>query len=92
MIGPLNKPDFLDSLTRVSVRSAFPDFKFQYWGFSVDPNNPLRVWFFAQVSGTMTRDWHVNGNTFRATNKSIQSPPEAHSMEWTTDRKIRCAC
>ena len=62
----------------------------QTWGHSVDPDNPLRVWYFAQISGTMTKDWDVNGQFFPATNKPIQSAPEAHSIEWTADGKVRC--
>ena len=63
----------------------------QTWGHSVDPNNPLRVWYFAQISGTMTKDWDVNGQFFPATNKPIESAPEAHSIEWTADGKVRYA-
>lgn len=88
-IGPFNKSDYVRSLTKVGAKSAFPDMKFKTWGHSVDPDNPLRVWYFAQISGTMTKDWDVNGQFFPATNKPIQSAPEAHSIEWTADGKVR---
>ena len=63
----------------------------KFRGHSVDPKTPIRAWYFAQVSGTMTKDWDVNGQYFPATNRPIESAPEAHSIEWTADGKVKCA-
>lgn len=38
----------------------------------------------------MTKDWDVNGQFFPATGNKIKSAPEAHSVEWTEEGKVRC--
>lgn len=52
VIGPLNKRDYIDVLDYFSVYRAFPDIEANCFGFSVDPDDPHRVWFLVRASGT----------------------------------------
>ena len=54
--------------------------------------DPMRVWFFSQVTGTHTQPWQFGGGaTFPPTGGKIQNGTEANSVIWTPDRKVKCA-
>ena len=48
VIGPLNKRDYKEVLDYFSIYKAFPDMDPNCFGFTVDPENPLRVWYFVR--------------------------------------------
>ena len=55
VIGPLNKVDYEQVLEYFSIYKAFPDINPNCFGYSIDPDNPLRVWFQLRASGTYTK-------------------------------------
>ena len=55
VIGPLNKVDYEEVLEYFSIYKAFPDINPNCFGYSIDPDNPLRVWFQLRASGTYTK-------------------------------------
>ena len=91
MVGPLLKKQYIEAINGFQVWKAFPDYDMGAFGFSVDPCDPMRVWFFSRSTGTMTNDWQMIGTTLKATNKPIQNGIEALSMIWTPERKVKCA-
>lgn len=52
VIGPLNKQDYAEVLEYFSVYKALPDIQPNCFGFSTDPQDPYRVWFFLRATGT----------------------------------------
>lgn len=54
VIGPLCKKDYLDTLATFGIFTAFPDISPNAFGFTVDPEEPRRVWFFVRNTGTNT--------------------------------------
>ena len=91
MVGPLLKKQYIEAINGFQVWKAFPDYDMGAFGFSIDPCDPMRVWFFSRSTGTMTNDWQMMGTTLKATNKPIQNGIEALSMIWTPERKVKCA-
>lgn len=51
VVGPLNKTEFCKIFGGFNIDKAFPlddDRKDNYFGFTIDPTEPNRVWFFAR--------------------------------------------
>ena len=44
VVGPLPKEKFLEAFASFKIEEAFPDAKFNYYAFRVDPFEPNRVW------------------------------------------------
>ena len=51
-VGPLSKAEFLDAADGFGIYEAFPDFDNRYFGFTVDPIEPGRVWFMTRLCAT----------------------------------------
>jgi hypothetical protein len=53
VIGPLNKPDYVDVVDNYfKIYEAFPDLNSNCYGFTVDVVDPLTVRFFVKATGT----------------------------------------
>ena len=71
VIGPLSKDDYLSTLGTFAIYKAFPDINPNAFGFSVDPQDPQRVWFLVRNTGTnsgplglgLGLEWPASGNT-----------------------------
>merc|ERR1712038_1562035 len=48
VVGPLTKTEFCTIFSSFKVHDAFPNGIGNYFGFTVDPVEPNRVWFFAR--------------------------------------------
>ena len=85
IIGPLGKEEFLNAANGFQVYEAFPDFDNRYFGFTVDPLEPGRVWFFTRLIATNT------GNLFgsKPTNKTVELPPQVFSFKFHESGKIQ---
>ena len=56
VVGPLKKDPFLAAFQSFKLDEGFPDAKFNYYHFRVDPFEPSRVWYDARFFGTNTGD------------------------------------
>ena len=56
VVGPLKKEPFLAAFQSFKLDEGFPDAKFNYYHFRVDPFEPSRVWYDARFFGTNTGD------------------------------------
>jgi len=85
IVGPLGKEEFLTAAGSFDVYKAFPDFDNRYFGFTVDPLEPGRVWFFVRLVGTNT------GGLFgRAPNNRVaELPPQVFSMKFNEEGKVK---
>jgi hypothetical protein len=92
IIGPLNKKDYLFTLGECfQVFKVFPDIKANAWGFSIDPENPNKVWYMVRNTGTMENDWTLvpNISSIKANGKKVKGPPETHSILFDDDMKVK---
>eukprot|EP00392_Amoebophrya_sp_AT5.2_P002533 g2538.t1 len=100
VVGPLSKKEFVDAFSSFGVRETFPGTRGNFFGFTVDPLEPDRVWFFSR--GEMTMSGPLKVPTFsssssartsshltllRPSHKRILTPPQALSMSFTADGK-----
>ena len=49
MAGPVNKTNYKAQLEGLAVYKAFPDISPNPFGFCIDPDDPLRVWFWVRT-------------------------------------------
>jgi hypothetical protein len=91
VVGPLNKKDYLFTLGSFKIYEAFPDIKANAWGFSIDPENPNKVWFMVRNSGTFKNDLTLvpNVQSIKANGKEVKGCPETHSLLFDDDMKIK---
>eukprot|EP00892_Ulva_mutabilis_P010452 jgi/Ulvmu1/777/UM010_0151.1 len=89
VVGPLTKDQYVAALSSFQVEEAFPDIQTNAFGYSIDPQDPYRVWFFTQTTGTHTGNFSFAGNTIPPTGGKIQNGTEANSIIWTPDRKVK---
>jgi hypothetical protein len=83
VIGPIGKAEYLKALGNFNLADSF-DITGRNFGFSVDPFQPNRVWFFSRVKA-------VHTGTFmgaQPTGKEITYPPQIHHIDFNNDGKI----
>jgi hypothetical protein len=92
VIGPLNKKDYLFTLGECfKVFEVFPDINANAWGFSIDPENPNKVWYMVRTTGTFVNDWTLvpNVSSIKANGKKVKGAPETHSLLFDDDMKVK---
>ena len=52
VVGPLSKDAFVSAISSVDIKTGFPDFNPEFYGFRVDPFEGNRVWYTARGRGT----------------------------------------
>mmetsp|Transcript_12854 Transcript_12854/g.31528 ORF Transcript_12854/g.31528 Transcript_12854/m.31528 type:complete len:417 (-) Transcript_12854:296-1546(-) len=77
VVGPLNKEEFIRAYTGFKVKEALPDLKENIFGWSVDPMEPNRVWWFTRSIGTHTGQF---GGSIQPTGIRVEWPPEVNSV------------
>merc|ERR1711963_414674 len=84
VVGPLNKKQYLNALQNFDLEESF-DIQGNVYGFTVDPMQPGRVWFFNRANAK-----HVN--TFlgaKPTEKIIKLPPQINFFQFDRLGKVR---
>jgi len=90
-IGPLCKRDFVHNMDLLAPYKAFPDVAPNAFGFTQDPRNPFKVWFFVRLCGKHTEDWQPNPflPAIKATYRQVECPIETNSLTFSPDGKIK---
>lgn len=96
VIGPLCKKDFVATLTSMSAQGksgfaeAFPDLESNNFGYSVDPTEPKRVWYFTRPRGTFLGPFdNPTAGRIDPTGAKYIGPPEARSVIFDEDGKVK---
>ena len=90
VIGPLNKKDYQEVLEYFSIYKAFPDINPNCFGFSIDPDEPLRVWYQLRASGTYTKPLGGPiGTIIKPDGQRYQGSTETWSLTFDENLKAR---
>ena len=90
VIGPLNFADYKEVLSYFSIYKAFPDIDPNCFGYTVDPENPLRVWFFVRATGTYQRPLGGPiGNLIRPDQQTYRGSPETWSLTFDDTKRLK---
>eukprot|EP00529_Nitzschia_sp_RCC80_P030511 CAMPEP_0113485098 /NCGR_PEP_ID=MMETSP0014_2-20120614/24308_1 /TAXON_ID=2857 /ORGANISM="Nitzschia sp." /LENGTH=291 /DNA_ID=CAMNT_0000378733 /DNA_START=144 /DNA_END=1019 /DNA_ORIENTATION=+ /assembly_acc=CAM_ASM_000159 len=91
-IGPLNKQDYFSTMDTFGIYKAFPDISPNCFGYSIDPQNPNRVWFMVRNTGTFTGEPGLGfgGDAYFPPNgATLQGSPETFSIIFDEDQKVK---
>lgn len=80
VVGPLTKDAFVKAIGSVDFTTAFPNWTPQFYGFHVDPLEPLtnRVWYTARGRGM--NDGPLPPFAPQASGKEVINPPQVCSI------------
>lgn len=84
VVGPINKVEYLNALGTFRLQDAF-DIAPQFFGFSVDPLQPNRVWFFNRVTATHSLGPFMG---VEPSGKEILYPPQVHHLDFDESGQI----
>ena len=90
-IGPLNKADYLSTMDTFGIYRALPDIKPNPFGFSIDPQNPRKVWFIIRNTGTFNGEplGLGAGLTFPPNGSKLEGCPETFSLTFDEEDKVK---
>ena len=91
-IGPLNKKDYLATMDTFKIYEGIPDISPNAWGFSIDPQDPDRVWLMVRNTGTFTGEAGIglgNGQSIKPNGAKLEGCPETFSLTFDENRKLK---
>jgi hypothetical protein len=88
VIGPINRADLAGSQKGLGLRAAFPNVVIDTFGYTVDPENPYRVFYFQRWRAKHEYDLDAYGDIFPATGTEAEMPVSVFSVVWTPEGKI----
>ena len=86
--GPLTKKDLQTTQQGFNLKSAFSDIETNPFGFTVDPLNPYRVFFFEKWTAKHTGTLTAGPFKAKATGNVMDGPVSVTSVNWTPKGKI----
>ena len=92
VIGPITSKDVAETQKRFNVMGAYPDLVMQKFGYTVDPDNPYRCYWFERWTGTNRESIRMGPVELPATNKVAVIPTHVMSVNWTPAGKIIYMC
>ena len=88
VIGPINRADLAASQDGLDLKQGFPDLTIETFGYTVDPRNPYRCFYFQRWTGTHSVDMDIYGDIYPATNTEMDTPVATFCVVWTPEEKI----
>jgi len=79
VVGPLSKAEFIQAFSDFKIDDAFSG-SYNYFGFSVDPTEPNRVWFFTRGDLTHTGVLMFGPQKMKPSHKRVLVTPQVLSL------------
>lgn len=92
IIGPISAKEVRKAQEGFRVQDAYPDLQTRPFGFTIDPDNPYRCYFFERWEGTNTGSVKIGPAELPPTNEQVQLPTHIMSLNWTPEGKVIYAC
>jgi len=88
IVGPLTKEEFTTVFSSFKVDDAFPNSKNNFFGFTVDPLEPNRVWYFSRAVLKHEGTLKFGKLELPATRKTVIHTPQAFSVSFDGEGRI----
>ena len=81
---------FFDTALHTNRYKTFPDINPNCWGWSIDPNDPNRVWFMVRNTGTFTgKPLAPDSINYPPNGATLDGAPETFSIIFDNDMKLK---
>jgi len=90
VIGPINHADLAASQKGLGLREAYPDFRIDSFGYTIDPENPYRCFYFQRWRAVQEAPLDAYGDLYSdgIGIGEAEMPVGVFSVVWTPDEKI----
>jgi len=88
VVGPLTKEEFSTAFTSFKVDDAFPNSQQNFFGFTVDPLETNRVWFFSRAEMVHTGALKFGSVVYPPTNKTVIHTPQVFSVTFDDEGRV----
>lgn len=88
VIGPIGRKDLAGSQKGLGLLGAFPDVEINTFGYTIDPENPYRCFYFQRWRATMTEDMDAYGTIYPANNAEMETPLSTFCAVWNPEGQI----
>eukprot|EP00562_Extubocellulus_spinifer_P032079 CAMPEP_0178712502 /NCGR_PEP_ID=MMETSP0699-20121125/18918_1 /TAXON_ID=265572 /ORGANISM="Extubocellulus spinifer, Strain CCMP396" /LENGTH=252 /DNA_ID=CAMNT_0020361261 /DNA_START=179 /DNA_END=937 /DNA_ORIENTATION=+ len=88
VVGPIGKDEYLGALANFKLEESF-DIEPNFFGFSVDPMQPNRVWFFNRQTATHTAKFLGAEPKEDARDNELILPPQCYHIDFDDDLKMK---
>ena len=89
IVGPITGKDVAETQADFNLLGAYPDIDRGIFGYTLDPQNPYRCFFFERWTGTCTGSIQVGALiTLPPTGKRIETPIHVSSIVWNPEGKV----
>lgn len=88
VIGPMTRGDLTESQQGLGIAEAFPDLKIENFGYTIDPENPYRCFYFQRWRATHTVDMDSFGQKYPATGNEMETPVSVFTIVFNPEGKI----
>lgn len=92
IIGPITFSDVKKTQQGFNIVDAFPNLETRPFGFTMDPDNPYRCYWFERWEGTNTNSVKIGKIELPPTNEDVKLPTHIMSVHWTPEGKIKYSC
>ena len=92
IIGPINGEDVRNAQEGFNVQNAYPNLETRPFGFTIDPDNAYRCYWFERWEGTNTESVKIGETVLPPTNNDLKLPTHIMSANWTPEGKIKYIC
>jgi hypothetical protein len=93
IVGPITAKDVKETQKGFNILDAYPDLQTRPFGFTIDPDNEYRCFYFERWEGTNTAGVKIGpGEPKEPTNRAIKLPTHIMSLNWNPEGKVQYAC
>lgn len=88
VVGPITRKDLGLTQNDLGFAKAYPNIKIDSFGFTIDPENKYRCFYFQRWRAVHENDLDILSSIYPATNKLAEMPVAAFTMVWNPEGKI----
>ena len=92
IIGPITAEEVRNTQEGFNVQNAYPNLETRPFGFTIDPDNAFRCYWFERWEGTNTESVKLGQIDLPPTGNDIKLPTHVMSAHWTPEGKIKYLC
>ena len=91
IVGPITGTDVAETQKGFNLLGAYPDIDRGVYGYTADPQNPFRVFWFERWTGTMTGPIKIGSLiTLPPTQQKVETPIHVTSVVFNPEGEVPC--